>query len=175
MSSAWLKWVFFCVVICACTPVGQEQVLPTQMLVEPQLTETPVPATSTTTSTPLPLLGDLLTTTPDVILSPPSLSSSDVPSIDPVASELVALAQHRLSQDLNLLTRRIRLISVTPYTWSDTSLGCPLPGETYPAVSIDGYRILLSVDEQEYIFHTDFDRVTACEAANEKLPSSDSG
>ncbi len=167
MTGLWLKLIFLILVVCACSSVDQGQSIPTQTLIEPKLTETPIPATPTVTFTPLPRLEDLLT------LTPTQLSSDTLLDLDPVASELVALAQQRLSQELNLPTRRIRLMTVTPYTWSDTSLGCPLPGETYPAASIDGYRIILTVDDEEYIFHTDFDRITACEAVNEELPASD--
>lgn len=173
MMRIWSGLLFFVVIVCSCAPSkNQGQVVSTQILVEPNLTETPIPDTPTVTFTPLPRVEDLLIATPVVLTLPPLVSSDPVVNIDPVASELVALAQQRLSQELNLPVRRIRLKTVAPYIWVDTSLGCPLPGESYPAASIDGYRIILSVDDQEYIFHTDFDRVTACEAANEKLPSS---
>lgn len=91
--------------------------------------------------------------------------------IDPVAAELVTLAQRRLSQELNVPTRRVRVLEVAPYTWTDSSLGCPLNGQEYPSVEIDGYRIVLSVGDREYIFHTDFDRLIPCNPDNELLPA----
>jgi hypothetical protein len=38
------------------------------------------------------------------------------------------------------------------------------------AIAVDGYRIALSAGDNEYIFHTDFDRALPCDAANEQLP-----
>ncbi|MCB9450410.1 MAG: hypothetical protein H6672_03170 [Anaerolineaceae bacterium] len=90
--------------------------------------------------------------------------------IDPVASELVLLAQRRLGTALDLPTLRIDVTDVEPFTWSDTSLGCPQPGETYTPLVVDGYRIVLTARDQDYIFHTDFDRVIPCAPDNERLP-----
>jgi hypothetical protein len=90
--------------------------------------------------------------------------------IDPVAAELVALSRRRLSQELDVATGRVRVLEVTPYTWTDSSLGCPLEGEEYSSVLIDGYRIILAVGDDEYIYHTDFDRLFPCEAEAERLP-----
>jgi hypothetical protein len=93
--------------------------------------------------------------------------------IDPVAAELAALAQRRLSEELEVSVRRVRILEVTPYTWTDSSLGCPLEGGEYSPVQIDGYRIVLAVGDSEYIFHTDFDRLIPCDAENEVLPVED--
>jgi hypothetical protein len=90
--------------------------------------------------------------------------------IDPVAAELAVLAQRRLAQELNVPAGRVRVLEVTPYRWTDSSLGCPLADEVYSTVQIDGYRILLSVGSDEYIFHTDFDRLLACDVDDEQLP-----
>jgi hypothetical protein len=89
---------------------------------------------------------------------------------DPVAAEMVALAQRRLADDLELPSRRIQVVDAAPYTWSDSSLGCPQPGIDYPSISIDGYRIVLQVADQQYIFHTDSTQLIACDAENEQLP-----
>ncbi len=90
--------------------------------------------------------------------------------IDPVAAELAALAQRRLAEELDIPAGRVRVLEVTPYKWTDSSLGCPLAGEAYSPVQIDGYRIMLAVSGNEYIFHTDFDRLLACDADDEQLP-----
>jgi hypothetical protein len=90
--------------------------------------------------------------------------------IDPVAAELAALAQRRLSQELSVPASRVRVLEVTQYIWTDSSLGCPQAGEEYPSVQIDGYRIRLTVGDEEYVFHTDFDRLLACDAEDERLP-----
>jgi hypothetical protein len=113
----------------------------------------------------------LLTSTAEQNSDNSQTQASTAEAIDPVATELVALAQRRLAQDLNLPTRRIQVVEVTSYVWQDASLGCPLPGESYAQVIVDGYRIVLSAGDQEYLFHTDFDRVIPCDAENEQLPT----
>jgi hypothetical protein len=92
--------------------------------------------------------------------------------VDPIAAELAAMAQRRLGLDLDLPSLRITIVSVEPFIWADTSLGCPIPGGTYTSLAIDGYRIVLAARDQEYIFHTDFDRVIPCDSVNERLPDS---
>lgn len=91
--------------------------------------------------------------------------------VDPVAQDMLALAQRRLAQELDLPQRRIQLMAMQPYVWSDTSLGCPAPDQTYTARPIDGYRIVVSVGETPYAFHTDSERIIPCPAGREKLPT----
>ncbi|MBZ0301569.1 MAG: hypothetical protein K8J31_17620 [Anaerolineae bacterium] len=90
--------------------------------------------------------------------------------VDPVAADMVSLAQRRLADELDLAARRIRVIDVMPVTWTDSSLGCPQPGETYPPITIEGYRIVLAAGDDEYIFHSDSTQVIACDARTERLP-----
>lgn len=159
----WLAAVLV-LVVAACNPAALPTALPTQTLVVPTVTWTPRPVTETPSPTPLLRPVDLETPTP---------ASAATPTVsDPVASELVALAQRRLAQDLGLPAQRIRLVEVTPVIWPDTSLGCPQPDETYTPGAFDGYRIVLSASDQEYVFHTDFDRVIPCAAEDERLPES---
>jgi hypothetical protein len=164
----------FCVLVlaCACSTTTTPAVVPTQTLIVPTATDTPISVTATVTSTPLPHPGDIATTTPSAVASvdSPEAQITTTLASDPVAAELVALAQRRVAQDLNLPTRRIRLIEVKAFIWSDISLGCPEPDQTYAVGDIDGYRIVLEVGDVQYIFHTDFDRVIPCDPANEKLP-----
>jgi hypothetical protein len=90
--------------------------------------------------------------------------------MDPVAAGTVALAQRRLADQLDLPQSRIRVVDVMPVKWTDSSLGCPQPGQDYTPIAIDGYRILLAAGEEEYIFHSDSTQVLACDVANERLP-----
>jgi hypothetical protein len=90
--------------------------------------------------------------------------------VDPVALEMVLLAQQHVAQMLDLSTRRIQLVDVLPYTWPDTSLGCPLPDQIYEAREINGYRVIVVAGEEQYAFHTDSERLVPCEAGREVLP-----
>lgn len=150
----------------ACTSSASLTAEPTQTLVVITPTHTSIPVTPTITLTPLPRAGDLATATPFVAGAEQEFQLDD----DPVAAELVALAQRRVAESLNLPIRRVQVVEVTSYTWLETSLGCPQPDVTYPQQEVDGYRIVLSAGDQQFLFHTDFDRVVACDPANEKLP-----
>jgi hypothetical protein len=90
--------------------------------------------------------------------------------VDPVAAEMVLLAQQRLSTTLDLPQRRIQRVSVQAFTWQDTSLGCPLPDQTYEPATIDGYRIVMRVGERDYLYHTDSASLFACALEQEQLP-----
>lgn len=89
---------------------------------------------------------------------------------DPLAADMVAVAQRRLSAEFDLPARRIRVIDVMPVVWTDSSLGCPQPNVNYPSVTIAGYRIVLAVGDEEYIFHTDSTQALLCDPENERLP-----
>lgn len=97
-------------------------------------------------------------------------SAAVTPESDPVAAQLVALVRRRLADELDLPESRIRVVSVTPYTWTDSSLGCPNPDQQYVPVVIEGYRIEASAGERAYVFHTDSERLSPCEAGRERLP-----
>jgi len=90
---------------------------------------------------------------------------------DPIAVELTAMARRRLAETLDLPLQRIRVVSVEPMTWSDTSLGCPQPDVEYAPMSIDGYLLVLEAGETQYRFHSDFDRLIPC--STEVLPATE--
>lgn len=90
-------------------------------------------------------------------------------AIDPLAGEMLFLAQRAVAQELDLSTRRVELVQIAPYIWYDTSLGCPRANQTYQAVEILGYRIVVQAAERNYIFHTDSISVFPCDARNEEL------
>jgi hypothetical protein len=152
----------------ACATDATPFVEPTQRLIPPTATYTPSPLPPTTAQPTQPAPGDLVGTAVDV---QPTVSDEDnLLEVDPVASELATLAQRRIAEELGLPTRRVRILEVVSYVWPDTSLGCPIPGETYTQQTVDGYRIVLAAGDNEYIFHTDFDRAVPCDPANEQLP-----
>ena len=89
--------------------------------------------------------------------------------VDPIASELVQLAQRRVAQQLDLPLRRVMLIAARPYLWQDTSLGCPQPGQVYTDVQIPGYRIVVGAGDMSFAFHSDSEQLFPCEAGQESL------
>jgi hypothetical protein len=44
----------------------------------------------------------------------------------------------------------VQLVSVMEVTWSDGSLGCPKPGEVYTQALVDGFRVVVELDGEEY-------------------------
>lgn len=152
--------------IAACTPTADLTAIPTATLLPLPPTETPTPVPPTATSQSLPAPADLIEAAPP---QPTPESTGDLTVIDPIAAELVERAQAFIAAQNDLPIRRVRLVEVQPYIWSDTSLGCPTPGFVYAPALVDGYRIVLTTGEQFHLFHTDFDRIVPCTAENEVL------
>ncbi|GEM_PF-744709 len=144
----------------------------------PIATLTLIPPTATATNTPVPPTPTIDETVsreiiPQVTTATATTSAPDGASLierDPIASQLTFIAQRLVADQTGLPTRRIRVVDVRAFTWSDSSLGCPLPGQFYLQATVDGYRIELEAGETTYIFHTDVDRVLPCAAENERLP-----
>ena len=90
--------------------------------------------------------------------------------VDAAASDMLFLVQRELSRELDLSIRRIQLLDIAPYTWSDTSFGCPQPEQTYTEADIPGYRILVQAGDVDYLFHTDANTIYPCDIENEVLP-----
>lgn len=163
--------------IAACAPAAESTPVPTASLIPPTPTFTPSPVPPTLTPVP----GTL--TAPDEVVQPAPTAESLTPEMtverltgeallaqDAIAAELVGMAQRDVAEALDLPTRRVRVVDVRPVVWTDTSLNCPLPDQVVTEMEIDGYRIVLEAADQEYLFHTDVDRVVPCNPVNEKLP-----
>jgi len=151
----------------ACDSAVDSAPLPTATLVAPPPTFTPTAAPPTSTPQSLPAPDDLIEAVP---VEPTAEPSEDLVSVDPIAAELVALARSYVSQRDDLPLVRVRLVEITPYIWTDTSLGCPSPDVVYAPALVDGYRIVLTTGERYHLFHTDFDRIVPCSPENEVLP-----
>jgi hypothetical protein len=83
---------------------------------------------------------------------------------DPIVAEFIAEAKAELSDELRVLEETIALVRSEAVDWSDSSLGCAEPGQSYAEVVTPGYRIILAVDETRYEFHTDQQRMFLCES-----------
>ncbi len=67
----------------------------------------------------------------------------------------VTAAVELLAREVGCAPGEIEVVDVTPVTWPDSSLGCPVPGMMYLQVLTPGYRIRLLHGGQEYLMHTD--------------------
>lgn len=174
------RWALLALLLAGCGAGEAATPLPTLTLIPVTVTPTVRPVTPTPSATASTLLNpaDVLTRLPTAASEPDAEAEGDeveaVLDSDPIAAQLVALAQARLARQLDLATQRVRLVELTAYTWTESSLGCPLDGQTYGQVNIPGYRIVLAVaEDDEYIFHTDSTQLIACEPANEVLPEAE--
>ena len=70
-------------------------------------------------------------------------------------AEAVEAAKARLVSELDIPTEEIEVVSVESVEWSDTSLGCPEPGQLYAQVITPGYRIKLRAGDRVHEVHTD--------------------
>jgi hypothetical protein len=152
----------------ACAPsAGSDTSVPTLTLIlaTEVPTATAVPPTSTSANLPGPqdIVRPTETATPNYASD--NLIGEALIAEDPVAAELVGIAQRLVSDQTDLPTRRIFLIDVRAAVWTDSTLNCPQPESEVIAVQSDGYRIVLQAGDQEFLFHTDFDRVVACDRA----------
>ena len=159
--------------IAACAPSGGSPTsVPTLTLIPATATDTATPIPPTVTSSNLPAPADVAQPTDTAT---PTGSSADLTgdaliAQDPVAGELVGIAQRLVADQLNLPTRRIRMMDVRSVVWTDSTLNCPAGNSQVVEQAIDGYRIVVQAADKDYLFHTDFDRVVPCELANERLP-----
>ena len=109
-------------------------------------------------------------------LPPPSLTPRAVTPggagafEDPVAEEFYLLARSDLARRLVIDPDAITLVSWTPVVWPDTRLGCQGEGETYEAVEVPGYRLVLRAGGEEYVYHASFDTVFYCDPQDELSP-----
>jgi len=134
-------------------------------------TATSVPPTATNANLPAPADVAQPSDTPTPTGSAAALTGDALVAQDPVGGELVGIAERLIAQQLNLPTRRVRLIDVRSVVWTDSTLNCPAANSQVVEQDIDGYRIVVQAGDQNYLFHTDFDRVIPCDFANERLPA----
>ncbi len=83
--------------------------------------------------------------------------------VDPIASEMVTLAKRRVVDELQIQPQDVTLVDIISVTWEDSSLGCPQPDQVVTDVLIEGYRIQLSAEGQDFTYHTDSVRLFPCD------------
>ncbi len=107
------------------------------------------PASASPTPTPAPTSAAAATLTP----FPRSTLSDVTPGADSqpaVDAALVDAASH-----LGVPRDQLRLESVQPQQWPDSSLGCPQPGEMYSQIVTPGFLIVITSGASRLEYHTD--------------------
>lgn len=92
-------------------------------------------------------------------------------AVDPLAAEILGVVQALLAEELDLSSRRVQLVNMQPVTWSDTSLGCPSPDQTYTQVDIQGYHIVVTVADVLYVYHSDSNTAYPCPVEQSIIPA----
>ena len=70
-------------------------------------------------------------------------------------AELLAQVRADLLRRTGRTAQDIRLVRDQSITWSDGSLGCPRPGESYPQVLVPGYWVVYVVGDREFDYRAD--------------------
>jgi hypothetical protein len=78
------------------------------------------------------------------------------------SKRMYSMARDDLARLLNVPVREIKLESMLPARWPDSSLGCPRAGETYEKKESSGYVIKLVAGGKTYRYHTDPSRAVLC-------------
>jgi hypothetical protein len=72
-----------------------------------------------------------------------------------IENPLIIQAKEDLAERLDISPNQIALLSFEAVVWPDSSLGCPQPGMFYAQVLSPGYRVILEVNGERYMYHTD--------------------
>jgi hypothetical protein len=97
----------------------------------------------------------------------PNETSTAQDSGDPAA-----LAMKTLSRHISVPMKEVRVVSITPMEWRDSSLGCPKPDRGYMQVITPGHMAVLEHGGREYSVHVAGKRALVCEpvaAKGEKI------
>jgi hypothetical protein len=81
--------------------------------------------------------------------------SIDMPANPPPVEKFIALSKKDLAERLQIDDDRIAMVKTEEIVWPDAALGCPSPGMVYAQGRVPGYRIWLTAQGREYIYHTD--------------------
>ena len=88
--------------------------------------------------------------------------------LDPVAAELTSLSVERAARSAAVEADTVTIDSVRPVQWDSETIVCDAEilaaDENAPddGAGVSGYRIALTADGREFLYHTDFDRIIPC-------------
>ena len=100
----------------------------------------------------------------------------EMPANPPPVEKFVSLSKNDLASRLGIEADKITLVKTAEMLWLNAALGCPRPGQFYPAGRVPGFQIWLDVEGTEYIYNTDFNgTLILCPELNPHVPNSTSG
>ncbi len=95
-----------------------------------------------------PSLGRPVTSNPPGDRVPPM--DSPAPIIGEVPEPALQLVRDDLQQRLGVDVGAATIVRAEQVTFSDGSLDCPQPGEMYTQALVEGYRVVVAFEGQEY-------------------------
>lgn len=122
-----------------------------------------VPVMPVTESSPTPSAATVVAPT----ATQPTATPVEEPTEDPAMSSTPAAASAPepvrqaitdLAERLSVAEDTIEVVTAEAVVWPDGSLGCPEPGMMYAQVIVEGMKIILEVDGEEYHYHYGADR-----------------
>lgn len=79
-------------------------------------------------------------------------------SLPPEVQQIVEQIRADAAQRAGVPASQVSVQRVEERAWSDTSLGCPRPGELYAQVITPGYLVVVQAGGRRYEYHTDAGR-----------------
>lgn len=79
--------------------------------------------------------------------------TADEGSSDALLGDEVMTAIDDLVDELGVERDAVEVRVTELVTWPDAAVGCPRPDEVYTQALVDGYRIVLAADGQEFAYH----------------------
>ena len=80
---------------------------------------------------------------------PPAMNGPGMTRLESVKEVALVDAAKRSGVSRNLL----EVVSAEAVTWSDGSLGCPMPGMMYTQALVPGYRVRIRAGGKEFDYH----------------------
>jgi len=122
----------------------------------------PTPQTAASTAT-VPAIN-----TPTPPPSPEPATPTTAPTqttVDQAPAQMAAI--QALSKEKNIPADQIKVVSMEAVTWPDGCLGVVLPGVMCTQSLVEGYRIVLSANGEQFEYHTNQDGTNVINAAHQ--------
>ena len=100
---------------------------------------------------------------------PAAVSTPEPAHLPPDLTPAQRAAMQALAAQHNVAIDQIKLVSAYAETWPDGCLGVAIPDMMCTQALVDGYRILLSANGQEYEYRTNLDGTLVIEATQPLL------
>jgi hypothetical protein len=96
------------------------------------------------------------TGTASIVPSMPRIIRGEIvtPPLSSALEGLIDIAKQDLARRLGITPEEIEVARIEKAEWPDTSLGCAEPGLSRRPAAVPGYRVILSVQGREYVYHT---------------------